>query len=67
MDLADNGGSDPKIQDQLDILERKLFKDAYAARMRLNSWLVESTVPLETAAMVMNHKKRKRIQFDDNL
>lgn len=67
MDLAENGDSDPSNLTHLDMLERGLFKDAFNARTKLNVWLVDSNVPLETATMVMNHKKRKRIDFEDKL
>lgn len=65
MDLADNIISDSTIQDSLDALERKLYNDGHKARMKLNTWLVESGVALEAASMVINHKKRKRIDIED--
>lgn len=65
MDLANNTGSDPAVQNRLDSLERKLFKDGHAARTRLNTWLTDSGTPIEAAAMVINHKKRKRVDVED--
>lgn len=65
MDLAENGSSDPKTIIHLDLLERGLFRDAFHARAKLNAWLVDSNAPLETATMVMNHKKRKRVDFEE--
>lgn len=65
MDLVDNASSDPTVQNRLDSLERQLFQDGHAARTRLNSWLVETTAPLQAAKMVINHKKRKRIEMEE--
>lgn len=65
MDLADNTISDPTIQNRLDMLERKLFHEAQAARTKLNEWLIESAAVLEAANMVVNHKKRKRAEIED--
>lgn len=65
MDLAENCRSDPTIQQSLDILERRLFKDANLARAKLNAWLLETGTILEAADMVINHKKRKRVDLDD--
>lgn len=67
MDLADNTCSDPTVQDSLDALERKLYSDSHKAKAKLNAWLVESGVPLEAANMVINHKKRKRVELEDLL
>ncbi|KAG5898555.1 hypothetical protein JTB14_012454 [Gonioctena quinquepunctata] len=67
MDLADNSISDPAVEQRLDILERRIFKDAYRARTKLNTWLVDSGAALEAANMVVNHKKRKRINMDEAL
>lgn len=67
MDLADNSMSDPTVQQTLDILERKLFNDAYKARMKLNTWLKDSNTTIEAANMVINHKKRKRMNIEDLL
>lgn len=65
MDLADNTISDPAIQSRLDMLERKLFQEGQAARIKLNEWFVESGVVLEAANMVANHRKRKRVDVED--
>ncbi|KAJ8937969.1 hypothetical protein NQ318_003729 [Aromia moschata] len=65
MDLADNSISDPSVQQRLDTLERRLFKDGYNARTKLNAWLVESGATIEAANMVINHKKRKRLNMED--
>lgn len=65
MDLANNSISDPSVQQQLDTLEKSIFKDGYNARMKLNHWLVQSEAALEAANMVVNHKKRKRIETQD--
>ncbi|KAK4883892.1 hypothetical protein RN001_000163 [Aquatica leii] len=65
MDLTENVGSDPTVQNRLDMLERMLFKSGHAARMRLDTWLRKSDLPMEAAAMVVNHKKRKRIDLED--
>ncbi|XP_022903698.2 DNA replication complex GINS protein PSF3 [Onthophagus taurus] len=67
MDLAENVASNPSVQDTLDTLERKLFRDGHKARSKLNNWLVESGVPLEASNMVINHKKRKRVDIEDVL
>lgn len=64
MDLADNCQSDPTVQQSLDILERSLFKDANCARAKLSEWLIETGATLEAANMVINHKKRKRVDLD---
>jgi hypothetical protein len=41
-----------------------MFKTAHDAKLKLTSWLNVSEVPLEAAAMVVNHKKRKRVDED---
>ncbi|CAH1164469.1 unnamed protein product [Phaedon cochleariae] len=64
MDLADHSVSDPTVQERLETLEARLFSDAYDARTKLNAWLVESGAILEAANMVVNHKKRKRMNLD---
>ncbi|KAJ8912866.1 hypothetical protein NQ315_007998 [Exocentrus adspersus] len=63
LDLADNSISDPSVQQKLDTLERKVFKEGCNARTKLNEWLVQSGVTMEAANMVVNHKKRKRIDI----
>ncbi|KAI4467807.1 hypothetical protein MML48_2g00017292 [Holotrichia oblita] len=65
MDLADNISSDSTAQDSLDVLERRLYTDGHRSRSKLNAWLVESGVPLEAANMVINHRKRKRVDIED--
>ncbi|XP_050305991.1 DNA replication complex GINS protein PSF3 [Anthonomus grandis grandis] len=64
MDLAHNTESDPTIQQKLDMLERKLFKEANVAKTKLNTWLLESGVELKAGNMVTNHRKRKRVDDD---
>ncbi|CAH1365300.1 hypothetical protein MTP99_001580 [Tenebrio molitor] len=64
MDLVDNVLSDPTITQRLDALECSMFKTAHDAKLKLTSWLNVSEVPLEAAAMVVNHKKRKRVDED---
>lgn len=64
MDLADNIISDPTVIQQLDALEKNLYKNGHDAKMKLTSWLVISEIPLEAASMVTNHKKRKRVAED---
>lgn len=65
MDLTDNIGYNPSVQDPLDITEQKLFKDGQSAKAKLNIWLTDSHTPIEAASMVINHKKRKRIAIED--
>ncbi|CAG9855993.1 unnamed protein product [Phyllotreta striolata] len=67
INLADNSISDPMVQQRLDTLERKLFNDAYKARVKLNIWLEHSATVIEAANMVVNHKKRKRINLEELL
>lgn len=64
MDLADNCRRDPTVLQRLDVLERNLFKDANAARVKLNEWLAETGATLSAADMVVNYKKRKRVDLD---
>lgn len=64
MDLAHNSKSDPTIQQTLDMLERKVYKDGHNARTKLNRWLLESGVELQAANMVTSHRKRKRVDDD---
>ncbi|KAL3286852.1 hypothetical protein HHI36_001340 [Cryptolaemus montrouzieri] len=64
MDLADNTFQDPNSIQKLDMLERKLFKEANEAKIKMNAWLKNSEAPIETAAMVMNHRKRKRVNVE---
>lgn len=63
MDLADNCQSDPTFYQTLDTLERGLLKDAVLAGAKLNAWLIQTRAALEAADMVINHKKRKRVDF----
>ncbi|XP_017785099.1 PREDICTED: DNA replication complex GINS protein PSF3 [Nicrophorus vespilloides] len=65
MDLADNMGLDPLINDGLDMLERGLFFEGHKARTKLNNWLIQTGMQLEAANMVTNHKKRKRVNLED--
>uniref|UniRef100_A0A1Y1JX65 DNA replication complex GINS protein PSF3 n=1 Tax=Photinus pyralis TaxID=7054 RepID=A0A1Y1JX65_PHOPY len=65
MDFADDVVCDPVKQNRLDMLERTLFQKAHFSRMQLKSWLNNSEMRLEAATMVINHKKRKRIDVDD--
>ncbi|XP_018578402.1 DNA replication complex GINS protein PSF3 [Anoplophora glabripennis] len=65
MDLANNSLSNPSVQRQLDTLEKTIFKDGYNARMKLNHWLIQSEAAIEAASMVVNHKKRKRIDISN--
>ncbi|VEN52048.1 unnamed protein product [Callosobruchus maculatus] len=65
MDLADHSVSDPSVQHSLDTLEKRIFLASHAARVKLNSWLIQSGSPLEAAELVVNHKKRKRVDVDD--
>ncbi|XP_045461068.1 DNA replication complex GINS protein PSF3 [Harmonia axyridis] len=67
MDLAENTEHNPVAFQRLDTLERRLFKDACEAKTKLNAWLEHSVTPIETAAMVSNHKKRKRVNIEDIL
>lgn len=64
MDLADNCQSDPTVLQKLDILERRIFKDANSARVKLNEWLAETGATLTAANMVVNYKKRKRVDLE---
>ncbi|RZC35156.1 DNA replication complex GINS protein PSF3 [Asbolus verrucosus] len=64
MDLTDNIISDPTVVQKLDMLERNIFKSAHDSKVKLISWLMVSEVPLEAASMVINHKKRKRVDED---
>ncbi|XP_065168669.1 DNA replication complex GINS protein PSF3 [Atheta coriaria] len=63
MDLADNVGTDPTVENGLDMLECTLFKSGHNARMKLNHWLMESHMQLEASHMVTNHKKRKHVNL----
>ncbi|KRT81836.1 hypothetical protein AMK59_5939 [Oryctes borbonicus] len=65
MDLAHNTASDSTTQDSLDMLERMLYNDGHKARMKLNAWLISSGIPLVAANMVINHRKRKRVDIED--
>ncbi|XP_066262720.1 DNA replication complex GINS protein PSF3 [Euwallacea similis] len=64
MDLANNSEADPTILQKLDMLERRIYKEAQAAGVKLNSWLLESSFQLQAASMVTNHRKRKRVDDD---
>ncbi|KAJ3650233.1 hypothetical protein Zmor_021931 [Zophobas morio] len=64
MDLSDNTVSNPSVMQKLDRLERSVFKSGHDAKMKLVSWLKVSEMPLEAASMVVNHKKRKRVDDD---
>lgn len=65
MDLADNTISDPSVVQKLDTLERGLFATAHETRAKLTSWLNESEAPLKAAHMVVNYKKRKRVEMEE--
>ncbi|KAK9874068.1 hypothetical protein WA026_002424 [Henosepilachna vigintioctopunctata] len=60
MDVIDSTEHNPTDFQRMDSLERRLFKESKESRMKLHTWLEHSTTPIETAAMVLNHKKRKR-------
>lgn len=64
MDMCEYTFVDPSSVDKLDILERRLYQDGHNSRMKLNTWLIESRVPIQAADMVINHKKRKRIDME---
>lgn len=64
MDLADNCQSDPSVVQSLDMLEKYLFKEGNKARSKLNEWLAETGVTLVAADMVVNHRKRKRVDLN---
>lgn len=55
---------DPHIVEKLDGTESRLYQDAHSARIKLNKWLVESKMTMEPAKMVVNRKKRKRINME---
>ncbi|GJQ76755.1 hypothetical protein Trydic_g15598 [Trypoxylus dichotomus] len=65
MDLAHNTSSDSTVQDSLDVLERILYNNGHKARVKLNTWLITSGIPLDAANMVINHRKRKRVEIED--
>ena len=67
MDLADNADPDPSIHNKLDMVEQKLYFVGHSARQKLNAWLRESEAPMEAAQMVVNHKKRKRMELEDSI
>ncbi|XP_044745605.1 DNA replication complex GINS protein PSF3 [Coccinella septempunctata] len=67
MDLSDNTEHNPAAVQRLDTLERRLFKDACESKAKLYAWLEHSVAPIETASMVLNHKKRKRVNVEDIL
>lgn len=64
-DLSNHTLLDPTILDKLDFLEKTLFHAGHAAKTKLDEWLLESDVRLEAANMVINHKKRKRVDIED--
>ncbi|XP_048523287.1 DNA replication complex GINS protein PSF3 isoform X2 [Dendroctonus ponderosae] len=64
MDLAHNSESNPTVEQKLDMLERRIYRVGHSARVKLNSWLLESGVQLQAANMVTNHRKRKRVDDD---
>jgi len=64
MDLAHNSESNPIIQQKLDLLERRVYKDGHNAKAKLDTWLLESGVQLQAANMVTSHRKRKRVDDD---
>lgn len=64
MDLAYNTASDPTINSRLDSLEQKLFHEGQTANTKMKEWFLEAHTPLEAANMVINHKKRKRVEID---
>ncbi|CAH0550016.1 unnamed protein product [Brassicogethes aeneus] len=66
MDLADNSISDPTVQQKLDFLERRIFEDGHKAKGKLNDWLWVTSSTMEAANMVVNHKKRKRVDLDES-
>lgn len=51
--------------DKLDFLEKTLFIAGHTAKVKLDEWLLESDRRLGAADMVINHKKRKRIDIED--
>lgn len=67
IDLTNNAVCDPTMLDRLDFLEKTLFNDGHIAKMKLDEWLLQSNMRLEAANMVVNHKKRKRVDIEDLL
>lgn len=65
IDLSNHAVSDPTIVDKLDFLEKTLFNVGHDAKIKLDEWLLESNTCLGAADMVINHKKRKRIDIED--
>lgn len=66
MDLSETTFVDPNLIDKLDLMERRLFQDGHQARLKLNTWLAQSIIPIQAAEMVANHRKRKRIEIEAN-
>lgn len=65
LDLTENSLPDPLVLNKLDRLELRLFREGQTAKKKLTTWMNESGVPLEAGNMVVNHKKRKRIEMED--
>lgn len=65
MDLSNHSLSDPTVVNKLEFLEKTLFYAGHSAKMKLDDWLLESDTRLGPAEMVVNHKKRKRIDIED--
>ncbi|XP_012253168.1 DNA replication complex GINS protein PSF3 [Athalia rosae] len=66
MDWAQNTGTDPTVGSQLPVLEKSIFTAGRKSRCILISWLKEGGGNIETSDMVVNHKKRKRTEFETN-
>lgn len=64
MDLTETTFVDPNLIDKLDLMERRLFQDGHQARLKLNTWLAESVLPIQAAEMVASHRKRKRVEIE---
>lgn len=65
IDLSNHAISDPTVIDRLDFLEKTLFHAGHSAKVKLDEWLLKSDIRLGAADMVVNHKKRKRIDIED--
>lgn len=61
MDLTGNVAAEANATDKLDNMERRLFAIGQDTNAKLDVWFSETNMRLEAADMIVNLRKRKRL------
>lgn len=62
MDLCKGNMNDYKNDTKLDNLEKELYVAGCRTNQKFSKWLLEDSATLETADLVVHHRKRKHAQ-----